>query len=145
MTTDSFQDNLMGYDEFEDHSSYKPYRDRGTVGDVLRHKRQRRQKRQKDNDIKKPLFKLGKIVATPPALDLLDKYNVLSATMIKRHVFGDWEEMNPHDRKANHDALKYNDRVFSSYDISPDKSGAKIWVITEHDRSVTTILLPSCY
>jgi hypothetical protein len=54
---------------------------------------------------------------------------------------GDWAEMDADDQQANQDAITHGDRVFSAYNI--DKT--KFWVITEADRSATTILLPSEY
>jgi hypothetical protein len=63
-------------------------------------------------------------------------------TFLARHANGDWGEVNEHDRKANEYALESDLRVLSAYTLS---SGEKIWIITEADRSSTTILLPSEY
>jgi hypothetical protein len=62
--------------------------------------------------------------------------------LLQRHASGDWGDVCEEDRVANNDALQYGDRLLSSYAISEN---IKIWVITEYDRSVTTILLPSEY
>lgn len=59
-----------------------------------------------------------------------------------RHLNGDWGDLCQDDIALNHQALKEGTRLFSAYQISPD---LKIWIITEVDRSATTILLPSEY
>ena len=63
-------------------------------------------------------------------------------TFLARHANGDWGELSESDREANEYALKHGLRVLSAYTLS---SGEKIWIITEADRSRTTILLPSEY
>ena len=55
---------------------------------------------------------------------------------------GDWGELSESDRQANEHALKHDLRVLSAYTL---RTGERIWIITEGDRSVTTILLPSEY
>ena len=59
-----------------------------------------------------------------------------------RHMAGDWGELDEHDWKENEAALEHGFRLFSRY-VTP--GGTKFYVITEHDRSVTTILLPEEY
>ena len=86
------------------------------------------------------LFRLGRIVATPNALEELSQQDVLSA--IKRHQAGDWGELDEHDRQANDRALTDGTRLFSVY---RSVSGMRFWVITEADRSATTVLLPEDY
>ena len=93
-----------------------------------------------------PLFQLGQIVATPGALQLLDEHGVQAATLLGRHVHGDWLGMDEDDRKANVDAVKNGCRIFSSYGVASHK----VWVITEavgddDSRGSTCILLPSEY
>jgi hypothetical protein len=61
---------------------------------------------------------------------------------IARHAKGDWGDLEPHDRTENELSLKQGFRLLSMY---TDRSGTKFYVITEADRSVTTILLPSEY
>ena len=63
-------------------------------------------------------------------------------TFLARHATGDWGELDEHDRKENEFGLKIGLRILSSCTLS---SGQRIWVITEADRSSTTILLPSEY
>lgn len=91
---------------------------------------------------KRALFALGQLLATPGALDLLQTEDILPIELITRHVTGDWSEMVAEDQQANADAVARGLRVFSSYALP---SGAKIWLITEWDRSVTTILRPQDY
>jgi hypothetical protein len=61
-------------------------------------------------------------------------------TFLARHANGDWGDLDDHDRKANEYAMEHDLKVLSAYSLS---SGEKIWIITEADRSATTILLPS--
>jgi hypothetical protein len=86
------------------------------------------------------LFRLGHIVATPNALAQLTQEDITTA--IQRHQAGDWGELDAHDRRVNERGLLEGDRLVSVYQ-SP--SGVRYYVITEHDRSVTTVLLPEDY
>ena len=88
------------------------------------------------------IFNLGRVVATPNALDLLAQRGVAPLTLLKRHATGDWGEVPADDAKANQEALKCGSRLLSAYRIAGNE---KIWIITEADRSVTTLLLPSDY
>ena len=90
----------------------------------------------------KPLFQLGRTVATHGALDALQRNNQSPLEFFERHQHGDWSELCSEDREANELALKNGDRIFSVYHLN-DKT--KIWIITEADRSATTILLPEEY
>ena len=94
------------------------------------------------NAIKKPLFPLGRCVATPGAIDALAATQQTPAEFLHRHQCGDYGCVNDEDRKANDDAVRCGERVFSAYLLS---DGVKVWVITEADRSSTAILLPSEY
>jgi hypothetical protein len=87
------------------------------------------------------LFTTGSIVATPAALTFCEKHNVNPQTLIGRHIGGDWGDLAQADIKANADALAYDDRILSSYNIG----SSKVWLITEWDRSYTTILMPEDY
>ena len=69
------------------------------------------------------------------------KFNDFVSRCVVRHKCGDWGDLCEEDRKANEDAVRHGHRVFSSYDY-PDGS---IWIITEYDRSYTTVLLPEEY
>lgn len=88
----------------------------------------------------RPKFKLGQLVATPGALEALNEESFWP--YIKRHANGDWGEVCTEDKKENELSLKEGFRLLSAYHL-PD--GCKIWIITEADRSATTILLPEEY
>jgi hypothetical protein len=92
---------------------------------------------------KNALFPLGEIVATPGALAALGKAGQTPLDFLSRHVCGDWGELSEDDRKENRLSLKRGFRLLSSYRTSADDT--RVWVITEADRSVTTILLPEEY
>ena len=83
---------------------------------------------------------LGMIVATPNALANISADEIQRA--LQRHVIGDWGELDADDKKANDDALQSGERLLSAYKSA---TGTKFWIITESDRSVTTILLPEDY
>ena len=85
-------------------------------------------------------FKMGMLVSTPNALDSLNQQDI--QTSIGRHMSGDWGELDAHDRAENEYALTRRLRLFSVYE---DRKGIKFWIITEADRSVTTVLLPEDY
>ena len=85
-------------------------------------------------------FRLGQIVATPNALSHLSNEDVLAA--IQRHQAGDWGDIDDDDRQENEMSLKEGFRLMSVYRA---KSGIKFWLITEADRSLTTVLLPEDY
>lgn len=85
-------------------------------------------------------FPLGRVVATPNALNTLTPDDILSG--LSRHVTGDWGEIDAEDRQANETALIEGTRPVSVYCSS---NGLKFWIITEADRSATTVLLPEDY
>lgn len=87
------------------------------------------------------LFSLGKCVATAGALRALELLNVQPGTLLRRHQSGDWQGMSRSDQAANREAIKHGARVFSAYKLD----AIRVYVITEADRSSTTILLPSEY
>jgi hypothetical protein len=84
---------------------------------------------------------LGRVVATPGALNLLSKSGGHPFDYLARHASGDWGELCAFDRRQNEIALRDGYRVLSSYDVLV----GRVWIITEADRSVTTILLPEEY
>ena len=84
---------------------------------------------------------LGRIVATPGALKVLSEAGEVPLHYLARHASGDWGELGSHDRKENEISLKHGWRILSSYSVG----ARRIWIITEADRSVTTILLPEEY
>jgi hypothetical protein len=87
-----------------------------------------------------PKFSVGRLVATPGALANVMHDEILQA--LKRHVNGDWGEVCDEDQAANEEALVTGTRLLSAY---TSQSGTKFWIITEADRSATTILLPEEY
>lgn len=89
-----------------------------------------------------PLFPSGRLVATPGALSLLEQINKSPLEFLSRHVRGDWGDLDKEDKTENELSLKHGLRLLSSYQVSDTE---KIWVITEADRSVTTLLLPEEY
>lgn len=88
------------------------------------------------------LFPLGKTLATPGAVALLQELELSPFEFIARHWQGDWGNLDPEDVQANAAALRYGYRLLSSYEIGANQ---KLWIITEADRSATTLLLPEEY
>ena len=103
-----------------------------------------------------PRFFPGQIVATPAALDLLERHGVSPQTILRRHLFGDWGALCSDDVAANEAALTHGSRLLSSYEIAP---GVTVWVITDAEidrdeagnvltpaqRLTTAILRPEDY
>ncbi|HVS70811.1 MAG TPA: hypothetical protein VHQ47_06125 [Phycisphaerae bacterium] len=87
----------------------------------------------------KKLFRLGHIVITPSALARLSQPAVLDG--LRRHASGDWGSLPGDDAQLNEDALQDGGRIFSAY----GEGSTRFWVITEADRSMTTILMPEDY
>ncbi len=95
-----------------------------------------------DTSLGGPLFPLGRTVATPGVLGALALAGVMPQALLDRHARGDWGELDEEDRRANGQALSTGGRLLSAYAL-PD--GVRVWVITEADRSATTLLLPEDY
>jgi len=95
-----------------------------------------------------PRFELGHVLATPGALAACSLHGVAPLHFIARHAHGDWGQVCEEDRQQNEAALADGSRLLSSYEL-PMQTGQmearKVWVITEADRSATTLLLPSEY
>ena len=89
-----------------------------------------------------PRFSLRQVVATPGALRALEISGESPLEYLRRHVSGDWGELDEEDRRENELSLREGFRLLSSYRL---KTGEKLWIITEADRSVTTLLLPEEY
>lgn len=85
-------------------------------------------------------FPSGQIVATPAALESISQSDIQTA--LKRHLSGDWGDCCPDDAGANDEAVIHGARLFSVYHTSDN---IKFWIITEADRSATTVLLPADY
>ncbi|MCY1533314.1 hypothetical protein D9M68_686360 [compost metagenome] len=107
-------------------------------------------------------FALGRVVATPGALALIHTSNSNPFALLAKHVTGDWGDIDPEDVQTNEDAVAHGLRVLSVYrlplQVAVEKGAAqtqpsqdvdehdnRIWLITEADRSVTTLLLPEEY
>ena len=90
----------------------------------------------------KARFSLGDIVATPGALDALREAQQEPLELLRRHQQGDWGDLDEEDKAENEFSLEHDLRLLSAYTLPTQ---VKIWVITEADRSVTTLLLPAEY
>jgi hypothetical protein len=86
-------------------------------------------------------FPLGRLVATPAALDAMESNGINPAVLLKRHLNGDWGDMCKQDQTLNDAAISDGTRILSSYVVG----SVKVWVITEADRSSTCILLAEEY
>lgn len=96
-------------------------------------------------DFVRPLktkFSLGMIVATPGALEALDRAATNAEDLLIRHQNWDWGDIPVEDAEQNEFAVTQGLRILSSYTL---EDGERVWIITEWDRSVTTLLLPSEY
>ncbi len=92
--------------------------------------------------MKLALFHLGRIMATPGALAVFEQSGDSPGPLLKRHVTGDWGDLDEEDKAENDRSVREGCRILSAYRLS---NGTKIWIITEADRSATTLLLPSEY
>ena len=88
----------------------------------------------------KAKFSFGRVVATPNALAQIPEDEIVGAFL--RHIRGDWGNLDSEDALANEEALEEGGSLYSQY---RSKQGIKFWVITEADRSATTVLLPEDY
>jgi hypothetical protein len=87
----------------------------------------------------RPLFAAGKLGYTPAALAKLEEAGRRPMELFARHAAGDWGNVDAESRQANDDAIAESGRLHSVYQLD---TGVIIWVVTEADRSATTILLP---
>lgn len=92
--------------------------------------------------LKPPRFPLGHLVATRGAIEALASANEDLLPFVARHAVGDWGDIDDEDRSENEQSLVYGRRLLSAYTL---RNGTRIWIITEADRSATTILLPGEY
>ena len=100
-----------------------------------------------DERLKQARFPLGQVVATPGALEALDKCGQSPSEFLDRHILGDWGDVSEDDKQANEVALVDGSRMLSAYTTG---QGVRIWIITEAaddsgQRPATTILLPEEY
>ena len=89
---------------------------------------------------KKARFRCGQLCATPAALDKVGRAGLIR--LLERHLSGDWGDNCESDARANEEALRSGNRIISWYQVSKE---LRIMIITEADRSATTILLPEEY
>lgn len=88
------------------------------------------------------LFHPGQVVTTPGALATMHQHLCSPLDLLQRHLRGDWGDVPADDAALNVEALRYGNRLLSSYRIT---QAVTIWLITEADRSYTTFLLPAEY
>ena len=88
------------------------------------------------------MFALGQLVATPGALNALERNHQSPSEFLHRHANHDWGDLDDEDKKENDKSVEQGFRILSAYTLNDD---TRIWIITEADRSATTILLPSEY
>lgn len=85
------------------------------------------------------LFPMGAVLATQGVMHKLTRAETVA--LLERHFTGDWGDLDEEDKAANASGLVYGRRLLSSYKVR----GIKVWIITEADRSATTVLLPGEY
>lgn len=89
-------------------------------------------------------FELGRVVATPGAMEAFTASGVSPVELLGRHQAGDWGQIPKEDARENELSVERGYRIISSYRVG-DAGGERIWIITEADRSATTLLLPEEY
>jgi len=94
------------------------------------------------NRLSRSSFCLGRILATKGALATCQHYSASPLDLLRRHAAEDWGDVCIEDLQANSQAIRSGERLLSAYQLSPQE---RIWVITEADRSATTLLLPGEY
>jgi len=93
--------------------------------------------------MRKALFRMGDIHATPGAFELLQGDLELAALLLGRHQSGDWGDLDPEDRGLNAEAVRLGGaRIMSVYKLP---MAGTLWIITEADRANTTLLTPDEY
>lgn len=100
-----------------------------------------------------PLFSLGQVLTTPGAIEALaeaygNRWRIEARELLTRHQAGDWGDIAKGDEGANERSLEDGTRLLSVYrlrSLGPGQEGTRVWIITEADRSATTILLPEEY
>ena len=85
-----------------------------------------------------PLFELGRLAATPGALEALRSADMDARDLLRRHITGDWGDVGADDARENELSVREGFRILSSYRLA---TGVTVWIITEADRRTTTLLL----
>jgi hypothetical protein len=88
----------------------------------------------------KTMFPFGQIVMTPGAIEALEQVNVSAQSILQRHILGDWGDVTDSDKRANELAVEMGGTILSAYKLP---RGIEVWVLTEPDRTATTVLLPN--
>lgn len=89
-----------------------------------------------------PRFTPGRLIMTAGVDTLIRQGRLNPLPYLRRHLRADWGDLCDADCRGNDAALAHGDRLLSSYQVTPDLT---LWIVTEWDRSVTTLLLPSEY
>ncbi|GKS87471.1 type I restriction endonuclease subunit M [Acidovorax sp. SUPP1855] len=89
-----------------------------------------------------PRFPLGSTVMTQGVNALVAGGRLNPYVLLRRHLLGDWGDLCEDDRRLNDQAVRLGNRILSAYQL---EGNTTVWIITECDRSVTTLLLPSEY
>ena len=114
----------------------------GGAGGLIRHHGRPTATSNGPGGLSGPRFAAGRLLATPGALAACERAEVNPAHYLNRHLSGDWGDFDDEDKQANEKALDVGARLLSGYNLPADK---RLWIITEWDRSVTTLLLPADY
>lgn len=85
-----------------------------------------------------PRFRHGRLIMSSRVSDLVQQRRLHVQSYLQRHLNGDWGEVSAGTRQANEAALRTKEALFSAYAID---SELKLWIITEADRTVTTLLI----
>jgi hypothetical protein len=91
----------------------------------------------------RPRFSLGQVVATSGVIQIIEDAGINPAALLRRHVSDDWGGIHPEDDGLNEGALETGVRILSVYGTADDPN--RLWIITEADRSATTILRSEDY
>lgn len=87
----------------------------------------------------KTMFPFGQVVVSPAAMQVLEKADMTPHSILQRHILGDWGDLTDSDKRANELAVELGGTILSAYKLP---GGTTVWILTEPDRSVTTVLLP---
>lgn len=101
--------------------------------------------------MKTALFPTGELLVTPGAFLVFVACRASVDEYLERHARGDWGVLDAHDRCVNEEALRKGHRLLSAYDLPVESANGdsqtpfRIWIITDADRSRSTVLLPDEY
>jgi hypothetical protein len=95
-----------------------------------------------EHESPQPKFELGQLVGTPGALEAVQRNGPEPFDFLLRHVTADWGDLEDEDKEENDFSVEKELRILSAYNLN---DGTRVWIITEADRSTTTVLLPEEY